>query len=260
MSWGQLHLHTLASDGDINFDAVLKAGLSFVAATDHDTLTGVDYLAGLAQKNILLIPGIELTIRFQGRRFHLLILEPSPAPGFQQILTQLGQQRRQRLQRVRERLTNAGLRLGTPQTARLLPTRREVTDAVWNHPANQDKLARFGFPDVRAMVRHFLPKEDAALTIHGVAAEEALPLIGGIHILAHPGKSLDLKQEAAILEAFVRRFPLSGLEAVTRKHQPHERTFCTNFAESHGLVAVTTNDAHDPEASNLRRTTPDKIV
>ncbi|MBF0609996.1 MAG: hypothetical protein G8345_06330 [Magnetococcales bacterium] len=254
MSWGHLHLHTRASDGDIDAQAVRRAGLSFVAATDHDTLDGARQLQEVTDWGILLIPGIELSVRFSGRRFHVLVLEPQPAPGFHVLLEELQRQRREVIARLQECIRGEGLLTGKLISSRSTPTKREVVDAVWNHPANWHRLQTLGLANVCAMARYLMPPGDPVWRIPGVEAEEILPLIPGVLILAHPGKSLHLPEEASILESWVQHFPLVGLECVTRKHTAKEEEFCTHFAKAHGLVALTGNDVHDVAHLNTNRT------
>ncbi|MBN2810040.1 MAG: PHP domain-containing protein [Deltaproteobacteria bacterium] len=77
-----LHNHSTASDGELTPAAVVEQaagrGLRAVALTDHDTLTGLDEAlqAGL-KSEIMVIPGVELTLRFRRPLFvgslHLLL-------------------------------------------------------------------------------------------------------------------------------------------------------------------------------------------
>ncbi len=59
---GDLHIHSVHSDGDSTIDEVInfskKAGLDFIAITDHNTIS---HLPELYSNNILVIPGEEVT-------------------------------------------------------------------------------------------------------------------------------------------------------------------------------------------------------
>ena len=62
---GDLHAHTLASDG-VHTAAELaikakRAGLDFVAITDHNQTVGRDELAAVGESGVTLIPGVEWT-------------------------------------------------------------------------------------------------------------------------------------------------------------------------------------------------------
>jgi len=62
---GDLHTHTVHSDGDWEVADLLKAaraqGLDFVALTDHNTVSGLDEMAQASPTDLLTLPGMELT-------------------------------------------------------------------------------------------------------------------------------------------------------------------------------------------------------
>jgi hypothetical protein len=78
-SWykGNLHTHTLNSDGDSTPDEVVRwyreRGYGFLVLTDHNFLTGVDGLNALhgADERFLVIKGEELTDRVDGKPIHV---------------------------------------------------------------------------------------------------------------------------------------------------------------------------------------------
>ncbi len=82
-----LHNHSTASDGELRPAEVVaqaaKRGLEAVALTDHDTLAGLDEAQAAGRRfGIEVIPGLELTLRFQEARcvgsLHLLLYFPVP--------------------------------------------------------------------------------------------------------------------------------------------------------------------------------------
>jgi hypothetical protein len=80
---GNLHTHTLNSDGDSTPDDVVKwyreHGYHFVTITDHNYLTSVDGLNALhgATDKFLVMKGEELTDRFGDKPLHVNAFEPS---------------------------------------------------------------------------------------------------------------------------------------------------------------------------------------
>ena len=72
-----LHTHSIYSDGSLTveelIDLAIEKGLSHIALTDHDTVDGVrramDYAA---DKDITVIPGIELSSEYNGRDIHIV--------------------------------------------------------------------------------------------------------------------------------------------------------------------------------------------
>jgi hypothetical protein len=74
---GNTHTHTTESDGDSPPDVVARwyrdHGYQFLVLSDHNRLTSVDALAALAGRDasFLLIPGEEVSSRFEGRPVHV---------------------------------------------------------------------------------------------------------------------------------------------------------------------------------------------
>jgi 3',5'-nucleoside bisphosphate phosphatase len=72
-----LHVHTTASDGRLSPAEVVVAaaqrGLSAIAITDHDVLSGLDEARAAAPTGLEVVPGIEMTCRWEGpRAVHVL--------------------------------------------------------------------------------------------------------------------------------------------------------------------------------------------
>jgi hypothetical protein len=93
---GQLHTHTLNSDGDSTPDDVVRwyreHGYNFVAITDHNYLTSVDGLNALhgANDKFLVVKGEEVTDRFGDKPIHVNGLDPTgfvKPPGGGSVVT-----------------------------------------------------------------------------------------------------------------------------------------------------------------------------
>ncbi len=72
-----LHVHSNASDGSLTpsevADEAIKMGLSAIALTDHDTIDGVtEILEYTKDKDLEVIPGIELSCYYNNREIHIL--------------------------------------------------------------------------------------------------------------------------------------------------------------------------------------------
>lgn len=244
---GQLHVHTRASDGEVTADDVLAAGLAFVGATDHDTLDGWHELAPLTARGVEVVPGVELSVRFGGRRFHVLALEPCPTPDLGAMLAELQRQRRARINRVADLLGGLGYDLSAvDHGSHRVVTKRDLIDAVFAAPRNAPRLACEGLTDPKRFGRRFFHGGPADIKVEGLPMADVLPAAGGAQVLAHPGRSLDLSRESGLLDALLRLHPMAGIEVRTRKHRPRDVVVCARAAEAFGLVPVTSNDAHTP--------------
>ncbi len=72
-----LHIHTTNSDGDLTPSEIIEyakyINVDVIAITDHNTTQGVDEAIEKGrEKNILVIPGIELSTRYKGKKVHVL--------------------------------------------------------------------------------------------------------------------------------------------------------------------------------------------
>jgi len=95
---GNLHTHTLNSDGDSTPDDVVRwyreHGYHFVAITDHNYLTSVDGLNALhgADAKFLVVKGEEVTDRFGDKPIHVNGLDPAgfiKPPGGTSVVSML---------------------------------------------------------------------------------------------------------------------------------------------------------------------------
>ena len=81
---GDLHIHTRFSDGSMGIDDVVfyakRAGLDFIAITDHDTMAGCTRGRVVGERiGIQVLAGVELSCfdRERGRKVHLLCYLPT---------------------------------------------------------------------------------------------------------------------------------------------------------------------------------------
>ena len=112
-----LHTHSIYSDGSLTveelIDLAIEKGLSHIALTDHDTVDGVrramDYAA---DKDITVIPGIELSSEYNGRDIHIVGLNIDiENEEFKEYLKDFVNDREKRNEKMCKLLTDAGLNL-----------------------------------------------------------------------------------------------------------------------------------------------------
>ena len=78
-----LHTHSIFSDGSFTpeetIDLALEIGLSAIALTDHNTVSGLErFLSYAGNKPIDVVPGIEFSTRYNDRDLHILGLFLKP--------------------------------------------------------------------------------------------------------------------------------------------------------------------------------------
>ncbi|BBI48721.1 hypothetical protein HORIV_11420 [Vreelandella olivaria] len=122
-----LHMHSTASDGALTPTELVtlcaERGLTHMSLTDHDTMDGIEEAGHAAeQAGLCLIPGCELSTRWQGVNIHVVALLPGGLQG--PMVDGLIQQREARIQRaevIAERLEKVGL----PNALESAPARRQ---------------------------------------------------------------------------------------------------------------------------------------
>lgn len=243
-----LHLHTTASDGRWTpatlVARVAERGIRVMAVADHDALDSVEPARALAEaRGIALISGVEMTTRWDGRQWHLLVYGAETTSGPLRALVD-----RQRDRHI-EAATEAIARLRRGGYA--VPS---LDAAVGGRPPLpiyvMDALIRDGLAPTMLAANRLVSKElgvpfyiDAPLDETIAAAHDA----GGVAILAHPGRDegagiLAPEQLARMLEYA----PLDGLEAHYPTHTLAQVLEYGTLADRHRLLRSCGSDSHGP--------------
>ena len=212
------HTHSTASDGALTprqlIDRARARGIEQFAITDHDTMAGfVEASAYYTQlgAGMILVPGVEFSCRWSGLTIHIVGLDMDwQHPAMESGLARLAQARRERGEKIAERLDRLGFagalpgalslagqsQLGRPHFAQWLVDEGHVDDVgqAFDKYLGQGKTG-----DVKA----FWP-ELAEVTRWIVDA-------GGIAIIAHP---LKYRLTGMKLGRLVVDFKAAGGEAI----------------------------------------------
>lgn len=245
-----LHTHTTASDGRCTPEELASraaaAGVTTLGLTDHDTVGGCAATArACAHYGIDFVPGIEITAVAAERDVHVL--------GYffdiesVSLLAFLAEQRRRRVDRVREmldRLAALGMRLDTD--AILKPGLDDSTRAV-GRPWIARALVEGGHVATvnEAFDRWLSRGRPGFIPRIGADPAEVFARVhdaGGIASLAHPV----LVQH----DAWIPVFAESGLDAVEAYHSRHDAADTDRYlAVAHDLNLLVTggSDYHADE-------------
>ena len=248
-----LHTHSTASDGSLPPAAVVRlaaeAGLSAVALTDHDTVTGLaEAAAAAAEVGIDFLPGMEVTAAFpRPGTMHLLAYGFDVGhPALQALVDRLSQARSDRAGQIVARLNRLGLdvslaeveaeaaggSIGRPHVARVLVRRGLAT----THRDAFDRLLGSGGA---AWV------DTAPVDAEGVIA--AVNAAGGLVSLAHPRqlRRRDFAQLRSMIEELADQ-GMGGLETLHSTHDLDTVHQLTRLADRLGLVPTGGSDYHGP--------------
>jgi predicted metal-dependent phosphoesterase TrpH len=244
-----LHLHTTASDGTLEPAALVecaaRAGLTIIAVTDHDTLSGLPQARHAAgQHGIRLVNGVEITAVEDGRDVHLLAYfidaDHSILTGF------LERQRQDRVRRVREiaaRLESLGCQIDADS---LISAVTVTSGRSIGRPQIADALVANGHARDRgdAFDRLLGTDRPAYVARCGPTPEEVIDTAsqaGGLVSLAHPG----LTQ----VDDIIPRLAAAGLTALEARHSDHDSETEHRYralAALYGLVVTGGSDFHGP--------------
>ena len=260
------HLHTSASDGDLDPGAlVVRAaahGIRALAITDHDTLGAYRWDEGAVfaearRRGVELTVGIELDVVLDGREVHLLGLGVDKgAAGLSAHLDAVGGARRERARRelalVRERFGDQSL----AEEDVFVPGRESLMRPHLIRPL----VARGRFASYQSGREWFHANARTGVVVPKPAIAEAIGMIraaGGESVLAHPGYYW--KDGFPILERLpeLRSLGLDGVELdyPYASNSPElfadgdAERFTTSLravAERLGLLLTRGSDAHAP--------------
>ena len=244
-----LHTHSSASDGTEPPAEIIRlaanAGLTAIALTDHDTLSGLDEARAAARPaGIDFIPGVELSVDHAGHKIHMLayFIEPTEGP-LQGQLAWLRAGRDERNEQILERLAV----LGHPVT--IEEVMEHAHGEAVGRPHIADALvARGDAADRSDAFRQYLADGGPAYVERArLSAIEAIGLTrssGGVTAIAHPSTiGLDADGYHRLFSELAE-VGLGGIEVYYPEHSPELRTHLARVATSLGLAATGGSDYH----------------
>jgi predicted metal-dependent phosphoesterase TrpH len=248
-----LHLHTYASDGfwspsDL-IDKLVESGIVVGAVCDHDTQDSVIEAIELGQRRgVHIVPGTEVTVRWGGRQWHLLVYGIRPdddRPEARRFLELMAEHDRCFMELAidaRRRVEASG---------RPIPSVIDETHGRKMMPVHV----------LRAMIREkHVPrlKEAAELVValggnftYDTPLEQVVDVVreaGGITVLAHPGRAdLGPALSAETLDELLTEAPIDGIEGHYRSYSDADTARYREMAEARGLLVGAGSDSHAPK-------------
>ena len=243
-----LHVHTTHSDGEAGPAEVValacRAGLTALAVTDHDTLSGYAEAAAAAEGTGLeVVSGVEITSTFQEREIHILgYFVAADDPALNAALARIREGRLRRFEAMAERLRGFGLSIPDEELRALtgrggtLGRRHLAALLVRSGQVRSVNEAFQRYLTLPALTR--LPKER-------LPAAEAIRLIreaGGVASWAHPpsdGTAEQVRELRALgLRALEAEYPFP-----TASHRQNLRTLAAELE----LAVSGGSDFHAPQ-------------
>jgi predicted metal-dependent phosphoesterase TrpH len=264
-----LHTHSTRSDGLDSPSQLIEnaaaAGVSVIALTDHDTVSGWDEARVAAKKAGLgFVPGIEVTSVSDVERFgrpirisvHLLAYLPDPDhKSLEIVLGDTVATREARGRAIVEKLAEQ-----IPITWQMVLDHLDK-GATIGRPAIADTLVTMGLvPDRSAAFDYYLSTEGPFYVSHStVSTIEAIGLIrasGAVPVIAHPLKGVgpETDPEDLPITHFEEMIEagLQGVEVYHRDVPETARKWLLELANKHDLIVTGSSDYHGLEGKPNR--------
>ena len=248
-----LHCHSTVSDGALTPSAVVQRaaehGVDVLALTDHDTVGGIaEARSAAAECGVQLIPGLELSVLWERRTFHIVGLGVDPEePGLLAGLERMQRARHERGIAIGRRLEERAGLDGALEGARAVAGEARLTRAHFARWLVEQGHVR-GYEDA---FRRYLRRGRVGY-VHGewVAMAEGIEWIrgaGGIAVLAHPlGYGLTGAWIRRTLDAFTAAGG-EGVEVVCgTAAQPRQVEQLGGYCRRFNLLASVGSDFHGP--------------
>ncbi|MGC4095873.1 MAG: PHP domain-containing protein [Nitrospira sp.] len=249
MSRLDLHLHTTHSDGSCTPTEVVTmahhAGVTALAITDHDIMTGVAEAITAGQAcGIEIIPGVEISSLAGNSELHILgyFLDGHDSDLLAHLKT-LREARHRRNPQIIERLQALGIditydevrafagtdSIGRPHIARILMDKHVVTSA-------KEAFDRFLAEGKPAYVPRELPSPAEAI--------QWIKSARGLTVLAHPTWVKVAEQPLIDLVRQLKADGLDGVEVHYSTHTARQTRAYLSLAQQLGLLVTGGSDFH----------------
>ncbi|MGN6562876.1 MAG: PHP domain-containing protein [Thermomicrobiales bacterium] len=244
-----LHMHTRVSDGrwtpETLVARVAELGLGVMAIADHDALDSVVPGRALAAaRGITLVSGVEVTTRWDGRQWHLLVYGADPEHG--QLHDLVARQRQRHIDRANEAIARARQRgYELPALDEIIGGRPPLPIYVMN------AVIRAGYATSHLTANQFVANTLGVPFYIDVPIQEAVAAAHASHalaIVAHPGRREDPDpMTAERLPRLLAETPIDGLEAYYPTHTPEQVAAYAALAERYDLLCSCGSDSHGPD-------------
>ena len=252
-----MHVHSNASDGSYTpsevADLAIDAGLRAIALTDHDTVDGVaEIMEYTADKDIEVIPGIELSAYYKNREVHILgYYMDYNNEGLKNELDAMKKARLERNLKMIELMQADGLPVtlekllhGNPDS---VITRAHFARVLVEEGVCRDKNQAFA-RYIGIGCKYYLPKAN-------ITAEKAMGIIadyGKAAYLAHPLLyHFGYAQIEELLE-YLKEYGLKGVEAYHSSNNRYESEKLSAIARKHELKVSGGTDFHGVVKPNIK--------
>lgn len=244
-----LHTHSNCSDGTLTPEEIVaeaqRLGLAAVVLCDHNTVAGLPrFLAAAQDSSVEAIPGVELTVDYNGTELHLVALYVKERDHDR--ITAFVEAFNVRKDRSNRHLIAALNAAGYAIDYETI--KASTPNGHFNRARIAAELTRLGYVSSREEAFKTLLSEKAGYYVPPQRPDlwETLAFVlslGAVPVLAHPLLSLD----AAALEALLpeaARCGLVGMECYYSKYTEEKTQTALRLAQQYGILPSGGSDFH----------------
>ena len=252
-----LHTHSVYSDGTHTPAELIalaeERGLSAIALTDHDTVSGIPPLLEAAETSpVEAVPGIELSAECERGTMHILgyFIDYACSELLEKI-EKVRAGREERNTEILKKLNKLGYVLMWSDVE------KQAGCDVVGRPHFADALVERGHVKTRKAAFDMLLAKGrpAYAERYRYTASECIELIrqaGGVSVLAHPATIYLPDDQLRGLVMGLKEQGLGGIEAYYAEHKPENiRKFC-QWAEEFDLICTGGTDYHGNNTPDLK--------
>ncbi len=246
-----LHMHSIHSDGSNTpielIERSIHQNTTTIALTDHDNIEGSKEIIRLNNGRLYIYSGVELTIKTNKGRFHLLGYNIDlENEELNKVLKQLKE----------DGLYNIMLYIDVLKKDFGIHIPNEEIDALYKIPGNVGRpqlallLIKLGYcKEVEECFQKYLihAYEKVSTIKRGITAEQGIELItkaGGVPIIAHPNSLKLAYKELKDYIIYLKSIGLQGLETVHPNLSMEERLVYQQFCRELDLLESGGTDYH----------------
>jgi len=268
-----LHAHTTASDGSFSPSELVahahEIGLNAIGVTDHDTIGGWDeaFIAG-ENLGVEIVPGVELSVAYEGGRFHLLAYYCAVESELTEVLSEIQAARANRNGVIFDNLRELGLPLEEKEVFAFAGDK-----GVVGRPHFAQAMVARGYvaSTQEAFDKYLADGQPAYSTKAVLTPQRAIELIheaGGIAVWAHPPRSGKYSNDE--LEACLKdwvSWDLDGLETYYGAYTDAQAQWAARMQKRYDLLGTGGSDFHGAAKPNVKlgvahtgKAVPDEVL
>ena len=252
-----LHTHTTFSDGTDTptqlINKALATGITTIALTDHDSISGWQEATTALRPGICLVPGAEVSCQtLDGISVHILgLLFNSSNTELIDTLEKTRENRFGRMEKIIAKINEAGIEISMSEVLEQLSDgatlgRPHLADALIKKgvvASREEAFTQMLHNHSKYYVSHYSPTPEAVIKLIKDA--------GGVSVIAHPmashrGRTISLDTFGSLIQA-----GLDGIEVDHRDHSAEEKTQLISLAKESKLVMTGASDYHGNGKLNL---------